>query len=144
MRLSGTVPVFYGAELTIPIARRWKTQVNENAKLQAFYSALPEADHNEICGWAGVPEGTRLSVVMLEDADQGARLRSRFELTAEAIADAGFEVVRVQTEGSTRVERLLHAVMLGDLVSVELATLLGVDPLPVEAIEKLKSALARS
>ena len=34
--------------------------------------------------------------------------------------------------------------MLGDLVSVRLAAGLGVDPLPVEAIDSLKSALAVS
>ena len=31
--------------------------------------------------------------------------------------------------------------MLGDLVSLELAEARGVDPLPIEAIESLKSAL---
>ena len=48
-------PVVYGADLTAPVARRWKIQVNENAKLPAFYSELPEADHNELCGWDGAP-----------------------------------------------------------------------------------------
>jgi glucose/mannose-6-phosphate isomerase len=143
-RLAGTLPVFYGGELTTPLARRWKTQVNENAKQQAFFSELPEADHNEICGWAGLPEGARLSVVMLEDADQHPRLRRRFELTAEAIAAAGTEVLRVETEGETRTARLFFALMLGDLVSLRLAAARGVDPLPVEAIEALKSALAQS
>ena len=134
----------YGGELTTPLARRWKTQVNENAKLQAFFSELPEADHNEICGWAGLPEGARLSVVMLEDADQHPRLRRRFELTAEAIAADGTEVVRVETEGETRTARLFSPLMLGDLVSLRLAAARGVDPLPVEAIDALKSALAQS
>ena len=32
-RLAGTLPVIYGGELTRRVARRWKTQVNENAKL---------------------------------------------------------------------------------------------------------------
>jgi hypothetical protein len=32
-------------------------------------------------------------------------------------------------------------VMLGDLVSLELAEAAGVDPLPVEAIDRLKAAL---
>ena len=56
-RLEGSVPVVCGGELTTPVARRWKTQINENAKLQAFFSELPEADHNEICGWAGRARG---------------------------------------------------------------------------------------
>ena len=50
-QLKGTHPVVYGADLTTPVARRWKCQVNENAKLPAFYAELPEADHNELCGW---------------------------------------------------------------------------------------------
>jgi glucose/mannose-6-phosphate isomerase len=141
-RLEGTLPVVHGADLTTPVARRWKTQLNENAKLPAFFSELPEADHNEVCAWArGSLGGIRLSAVLLEDADQHPRERLRFELTAEAVAAGGSEALRIETVGETRVERLLWAVMLGDLVSIELAAARGVDPLPVEAIESLKAAL---
>jgi glucose/mannose-6-phosphate isomerase len=138
-----SMPIVCGAGLTAPVARRWKTQLNENAKLQAFFSELPEADHNEICGWAGLPEGTGPAVVLLEDPDQNARLARRFELTAEAIAGDGVSVVRVRAEGESRTDRMFWAVMLGDLVSLELAAARGVDPLAVEAIESLKSSLAR-
>jgi glucose/mannose-6-phosphate isomerase len=141
-RIEGTVTVVTGADLTAAVARRWKTQINENAKSLAFFSELPEADHNEICGWAA-PRGTELSTVLLEDRDQHPRERRRFELTAAAIAPNGADVVRVETEGETRVARLLWATMLGDLVSLRLAERRGVDPLPVEAIDKLKASLGR-
>jgi glucose/mannose-6-phosphate isomerase len=137
-RLDGTVPVITGAGLTAPVARRWKTQINENAKVPAFHSELPEADHNEICGWSG----EAFSAVLLEDSGQHPRERRRIELTGEAIAVSGAEVVRLETEGETRVARLLWATMLGDLVSLKLAEARGVDPLPVEAIEGFKAALA--
>ena len=88
-RLEGSIPVIHGADLTAPIARRWKAQINENAKLPAFFSELPEADHNELCGWDGAPAGDAgLAAVFLEDADQHPRVRRRFELTAEAVAAA--------------------------------------------------------
>lgn len=141
-RLGDVAPVVYGADLTAPAARRWKTQLNENAKLPAFFAELPEADHNELCGWGGAP-AARLAAVLLEDSDQHPRERRRFELTAETIAAGGAEAVRVETVGETRVERLLWAVMLGDLLSVELAEERGVDPTPVEAIEAFKAALGR-
>jgi glucose/mannose-6-phosphate isomerase len=131
--------VIYGADLTAPVARRWKCQVNENAKLPAFYSELPEADHNELCGW-GVPEAD-LVALLLEDADQHPRERRRIELTAKVIAGDGMPALRVETAGETRVARLLWATMLGDLVSLELAKARGVDPLPVEAIERFKQAM---
>ncbi|MBW8059790.1 MAG: bifunctional phosphoglucose/phosphomannose isomerase [Solirubrobacterales bacterium] len=143
-RLDGTLPVVCGADLTASVAQRWKTQVNENAKLPAFFSQLPEADHNELCGWVGAPaSGARLAAVLIEDADQHPRQRRRFELTAAAIAADGAAVVRVETEGETRVARMLWAVMLGDLVSLSLAEARGVDPIPIEAIDALKAALGR-
>jgi len=138
--LGETVPVIAGADLTVPAARRWKSQINENAKQHAFFSELPEADHNEICGWAA--DG--FSAILLEDADQHPRERRRFELTGEAIADAGAEVVWIETEGETRTARLLWATVLGDLVSLSLAEARGVDPLPVEAIEGFKAALGEA
>jgi glucose/mannose-6-phosphate isomerase len=140
--LEGAVPVVYGADLTAPVARRWKTQTNENAKLHAFFSELPEADHNEICGWTP-EESTGFAAVFLEDRDQHPRERRRIELTAAAVAAAGSAAVRVEAEGETRVARLLWATTLGDLVSLELARRRGVDPLPVEAIERFKEAMGR-
>lgn len=134
-----SVPVVCGADLTAPVARRWKTQINENAKGHAFFAELPEADHNEICGWGG----DSFSAVLLRDPDQHPRESRRFELTGEAIAAAGAEVIWIETEGESRSERLLWATMLGDLVSLGLAEARGVDPLPVEAIEGFKAALGR-
>jgi glucose/mannose-6-phosphate isomerase len=143
-RIEGSVPVVYGAAATAPVARRWKTQVNENAKLPAFFSELPEGDHNEIAGWDGaVGSGARLSAIFLEDADQHPRERRRIELTAKAVADDVDQVVTVETEGDTRTARQLWAVMLGDLVSLRLATTRGVDPMSVDAIEDFKDELGR-
>ena len=39
------------------VARRWKTQLNENAKTMAVWDELPEADHNTIVGYPQ-PEST--------------------------------------------------------------------------------------
>jgi glucose/mannose-6-phosphate isomerase len=141
--LDATPTVIYGADLTAPVARRWKTQINENAKLPAYYSELPEADHNELCGWAGAEGAARPAAVFLEDSDQHPRVRRRFELTADLVAAHAAAVVRVEAAGETRVQRLLWALMLGDLVSLAIAGQRGVDPVPVEAIERFKEAMER-
>jgi glucose/mannose-6-phosphate isomerase len=142
-QLEGSLPVIYGADLTTPVAIRWKTQINENAKLPAFASSLPEADHNEVAGWAGARDSGRLSAVFLEDRDQHPRVRQRFELTAKLVEPDSAAVARVETEGETRTERLLWTVMLGDLLSLHLAARRGVDPSPIEPIERLKAELGR-
>lgn len=135
------LPVIYGAGPTAAAARRWKTQVNENAKLPAFYSELPEANHNEICIWEseGAP---RLAAVLLEDRDQHPREQLRFELTAAEVERDGEAAIRIEAAGESRTERLLWSVMLGDLVSLELASTRQVDPLPIEAIDRLKASLS--
>jgi glucose/mannose-6-phosphate isomerase len=141
-RLADSTAVIYGSDLTAPVARRWKTQINENAKLPAFYAELPEADHNEICGWAPETAAAGMAAVFLEDCDQHPRERQRFELTAEVIGPGATDVVRLETKGENRVERLLWAMLLGDLVSLEIARQRGVDPGAIKAIDKLKEGMA--
>jgi glucose/mannose-6-phosphate isomerase len=138
-RLHGTVPVIHGADPTLAPARRWKSQLNENAKSAAFASVLPEADHNEICGWDRGHDV--LSGVFLEDPDQHPRIRRRIELTAQLLDDGGAHTERIELAGESRLERVLGLVLLGDLVSVYVAALNGVDPTPVEPIERFKAAL---
>src|SRR5262249_46290418 len=76
--IGDAVPVIFGSDLTAPVAYRWKTQVNENAKSPAYSQVLPEADHNELEGWSGA-EG-RFAAIFLEDRDQHPRERKRFDL----------------------------------------------------------------
>jgi glucose/mannose-6-phosphate isomerase len=141
-RIWGSVPLIYGCGLTAPVAYRWKCQINENAKLPAFNHDIPEADHNEIVGWEGSPAGA-YSAIFLTDDDQHPRERQRIELTGELIGSKAHDVITLETEGRSRTERLLWAVMLGDLLSLELAVRAGADPTPVGVIESLKDRLGR-
>ena len=140
---TGTVPVIYGAGSTTSIAYRWKTQLNENADVPAFWHELPEADHNELVGWTGAGELARFSAVFLEDSDTHPRIADRVELTESLIRDVAGGTFRVQSRGTTSFERVFSMVLLGDLVSVYLAALRGVDPGPVGLIEQLKEQLAQ-
>ena len=139
--LHGSIPLVYGAGPTVAVARRWKTQLNENAESAAFFAELPEADHNEICGWPRGRQAAPLSAVFLENADQHPRVGERIQLTADQIEATGAPVARVEGRGETPLERVLSLVLLGDLTSVYMAVLDGVDPTPVEPLERLKAAL---
>jgi glucose/mannose-6-phosphate isomerase len=140
--LHGTIPVIAGAGLTVPIAYRWKTQFNENAQTPAFASELPELDHNEIVGWDGAAELGRFSSVFLDDADTHPRIRDRVDITDALIAPGCAGTHRVVSRGENPLERVMSLVLLGDLVSLYVAILRGVDPSPVAVIEQLKSDLA--
>jgi glucose/mannose-6-phosphate isomerase len=139
--LHGSTAVVCGSQLTTPVAYRWKTQLNENAKVHAFASDLPELDHNEIEGWHGADQFT---AVFLEDPEQHPRVRRRVEVTADIISRSGSKVRRVTARGETRTERLASLVLLGDLVSLYVAVLRGVDPVEISLLNEIKSALATS
>ena len=141
-RLHGTVPVIAGAELTAPVAYRWKCQVNENAEPARVLVHAPRARpqrgrrlaqlarHRPVL--RGVPRGLRR-----RSAQRGA-LRAHRRDRGE-----GADVVeRVTSRGETRLERLVSLVLLGDFVSFYLAVLSGVDPVDVEPIDRVKAALA--
>ena len=140
-RLADRVVVIHGAGLTAPAAYRWKTQFNENAKIAAFASELPEANHNEIEGWRWGAEHARLAAVFLTASDLHPRVERRFERLRPVIEEAGATLVEARARGDTPVARLLSLVLLGDIVSVRLAELAGVDPTPVETIQRFKQSL---
>ena len=138
--LHGTFPVIVGSGLTASVAYRWKCQINENAEVPAFASKLPEHDHNEIVGWAGAER--RLSAIFLEDSRAEERVTRRVDVTAELAAEGAAAVERVSARGETRLERLVSLVLLGDLTSLYLAVLRGVDPASVRALDVVKERLA--
>jgi glucose/mannose-6-phosphate isomerase len=133
--LAGKVPVAVGAGLTIPAAYRFKCQVNENANRAAFWSELPEADHNEIEGWSD--RSALEPVFFVDPVDTHPRVLERFALTADIIGGAQ----RIEARGESRIERLMGLVHFGDLVSLYVAVLDGSDPVDIPALLELKSRL---
>lgn len=143
--LEGRIPIIYGGgPVSSVVAQRWKTQINENAKVPAWHSSFPELDHNEIVGWETMPDATAKSVaiVVLTDETDHDRIRRRIEHTRELTQSAVPWVGEVASRGTSRLARLLSLTVFGDLVSWMLAQRLGVDPTPVATIEKLKQLLA--
>ena len=140
-QLDGTLPVIHGASATIAPARRWSTQINENADSPAFWNELPETNHNQICAWERGRDAAPLAGVFLCDPDQHPRVQRHVQLAAGQLERVGAPAVTVDTRGESRLERVLSAVLLGDLVSVYMAALAGVDPTPTPALTRLKSEL---
>jgi glucose/mannose-6-phosphate isomerase len=139
--LHGTLPVIHGAASTVAPARRWSTQINENADSPAFWTELPEANHNQICGWESGRAMAPFAGVFLCDADQHPRVQRHVELAAAELERAGAPAIQTHTRGDSRLERVLSAVLLGDLVSVYMAVLAGVDPTPTPALARFKQQL---
>ncbi|OGN87989.1 MAG: bifunctional phosphoglucose/phosphomannose isomerase [Chloroflexi bacterium GWC2_73_18] len=136
------VAVVVGADHLAPVARRWKTQLNENGKSWAAWDELPEATHNTIVGFAQPEMGREhLFAVFLASAGDHPRTALRREVMAEQLGEAQTAHARIEVRGTSRLAQAFDAIALGDLVSVYLAALYGIDPTPVEAIDRCKARL---
>jgi glucose/mannose-6-phosphate isomerase len=144
-RLIGrTIPLVYGSTgLTAVAARRWKTQVNENAKTPAFWAVQPELSHNEIAGWGQHGDVTRqvFSLVTLRHAGEHPQVARRFTLVVDATDEVMANVIPVWAEGEDDLSRFLDLALFGDFVSLHMAGREGIDPGPVPALSDLESAL---
>ena len=69
-------------------------------------------------------------------------MRRRIALSQELIAPHAAAALTVQSEGETRMERLISLVVMGDLLSLYLAVLRGVDPAQIDTLDTLKARLA--
>jgi glucose/mannose-6-phosphate isomerase len=131
------------ADLAGVVASRWKNQIQENAKAPASNASLPELDHNEIMAYdpGGPTIGQTLLVVIRHDGEH-PRVALRVDITRELIAGRNGDEVMIRTHAPGDLATLMDLVLTGDLASVYLAFLRGVDPSPVPAIESLKRRLA--
>ncbi len=140
----GRVVFTFGAEHLTPVARRWKTQFNENSKQWAAYDELPELNHNTIVGTRAPADlKDHVLIFSLESPTQHPRIRARWDITAEIFQRSGLPHVRLEAPGDERFTQMLGLIHLGDFVTVYLAFLNGRDPSEIDNINYLKAALAK-
>ncbi|RLF54209.1 MAG: bifunctional phosphoglucose/phosphomannose isomerase [Thermoplasmata archaeon] len=143
--IKDTLPNIYGWRHLVPVARRWRTQINENSKMIARFDEVPECNHNDVVGWTQRNEISSLSsCILLRDRRyETRRIRERFDYMKEIFEGAGARIVEVDSRGRSILARIVSTLYIGDFVSCYLALLRHIDPTPVEVIARLKERLSR-
>lgn len=139
----GKTPVIYGGRLTGPVAYKWKISWNENAKNTAFWNEYPEFNHNEFIGWASHPVEKPFVIFDLLSSFEHERILKRFEISDRLLSGQRPKANQVHMHGDTVLKQLLWGCILADFVSIYVAILNGVDPTPVDLVERLKSELVQ-
>ena len=135
--------VIYGAGIFSGVARRWKTQFNENSKVWAFFELLPEAHHNSVVGYS-LPVEVRdhAFALLLRPGLLHARMYPRYQVTQELLKKESIPQRAVEGRGESALSQMLSTILLGDYISYFLALLQGENPSPVAAIGYIKERLA--
>ena len=139
----GKTPVFYGGRLTGPVAYKWKISWNENAKNVAFWNVYPETNHNEFVGWSSHPVEKPFAVFDLRSSFEHPRILKRFEVTDRLLSGMRPKATVVDLAGDTPLAQMLWGSILADFVSIYVAILNGVDPTPVDLVEKFKAEMVK-
>jgi glucose/mannose-6-phosphate isomerase len=141
--IGSRIPVVWGSEgVSGAAAWRWKCAFNENAKIPAFASALPELNHHEVVGWTKGHADAFCLVILREPGEHGS-VQTRLDATLPEIRAADVEVLEVRAEeGRSPLARGLELMLTGDVASAYHAIERGIDPAPIEAIARVKARLA--
>lgn len=138
----GKTPVVYGGQLTGPLAYKWKISWNENAKNTAFCNVYPEFNHNEFIGWSSHPVEKPFVVYDLISNLERTRILQRMRLSDRLLSGKRPKTTEIHLEGDTLLKQSLWACVLADYITIYVAILNGVDPQPVELVERFKLELS--
>jgi glucose/mannose-6-phosphate isomerase len=142
-QMVGRIPIIFGSDYLAPVARRFKTQVNELAKSWAQFELLPEADHNTAAG-IEYPETAcrQIFALFLESPTDHPRNRLRSQMTKQKFLIEGINCDSYLVPGETPLENICAGVQFCDFVSFYLAIALNVDPTPIPGIAAIKNSMA--
>lgn len=141
MEIVGKTPVIYAGSKLSSIAYKWKISFNENAKNVSFCNEIPEFNHNEFMGWTSHPIEKPFAVIDLLSTLEHERVQKRFSVSERMLSGMRPKAIPVAVEGKTLLQQMLWASVLADMVSIYVAILNGVNPTPVEHIERFKKEL---
>jgi glucose/mannose-6-phosphate isomerase len=136
--LAGTMPLVYGGGVLGGVAAaRWKAQINQNAKSPSFVGELPDVVHGELAGWGQHGDVTRqvLSLVLLRHDEEPPAVSEQFGSVEMWTDEVMAHIHTVQALGDGALAQLLDLAFFGDVVSLELAALYGIDPGPTVVID---------
>ncbi len=123
-----------------PVGIRFANQFNENAGAFARAVTIPEMHHNEMVAWDRPGVRDEQAILMLVWQGVHRRVGHRVDWTGESLdVDVAW---RVECEGESLLEAMLHGAHLTDWISLALALLNGKDPTSIGPISALKSHLA--
>ena len=143
--LENPIAILGPSEL-LPAISRFKNQLNENSARFARIGAFPEICHNESVAWGGVGEyqdqnAEIQALILLSWNHMHPRVVQRMDWF---VSNCPTELAwRINGEGETLLESLLHLCIMMDWLSIALALLHGKDPSAIEPILSLKEYLSQ-
>jgi glucose/mannose-6-phosphate isomerase len=140
----GSIPIIYSDDIYEGIAIRFRQQLNENAKMIAFSSTLPEMNHNELVALFGQSSNSKnYRCIFINTGHDHVEMRKRYDFLKITLDKRGIQWLDIITQGNTPLEKALYTIHLADWISYYLSIENDVDPFDVGIIGALKDFIKR-
>lgn len=138
IEIQDRIPLIYTSNQFQALGYIWKIKFNETGKIPAFNNVLPEADHNEINGFA---KFNNFYALFITDVTDNPKITKRMEITAKLYNEIGIPTKFIELSGIDTLHKIFNFLDLANVTALATAKLYGLDPVAVPMIEKLKKEL---
>lgn len=140
------IPLIYSSRQNAGLAYYWKINLNETAKIPAFFNKWPELNHNEMLGfdsqiWDG-KLADKFVFIFLTDPDDEPQIQKRATISRKVFKDRGFAVLAIDIIGPSLWHKTFAGIVTAMWTGYYLAEHYGVNPENVSMIEDFKKSLA--
>ena len=135
--ISGIPLIYYPYGLQSS-ATRFKSSIQENAKMHIIIEDIVEASHNGIVAWE---KPSIVQPILLRGYDDYVKTKDRFEIIKEFFDKNSMKYKEITSVPGNILTKIMTLIYLLDYASIYRAILSGVDPSPVLSIDFVKSKI---
>lgn len=136
--ISSTPLIYYPHGLQCS-AIRFKSSLQENAKIHVIIEDVLEACHNGIVAWE---RSSNIQPILLRGYDDYEETKARFEIVKEYFLENNINFNEVWSVGGNILTKMINLIYFFDYTSIYRAVLLKTDPSPVNSIDFIKNRLS--
>lgn len=143
--IAGFVPIIISSKKNFSIGYNWKIKFNETGKIPAFYSVIPELNHNEMTGFDLSNRSRYLAdrfyILFLLDENDHPQNRKRMEVLFQLYHEKKILVKNIFLTGSNNLDKVFSSLVLADWTAFYLAKHFGHEPEQVPMVEEFKKRI---
>ena len=136
-KLANKFTMIYTPSPIASLGVRFKNDMNENAKQPVAVCTIPESEHNDLA--IHIREIERLEILVVDapsvrDTEHGVHVTA----LTKVLDELGRRYYRIELEGDSRLSEIMYGVTGLGMMTIDIARIVGVDPVKIEAIDRVK------
>lgn len=143
-KIYGTAPIFIAAEHLIASAHIWRNFFNETSKNLGFLYEIPEMNHHFLDSLLYPKEiKSKLSFIFIRSELYNDRNKKRLDITRHVVKKSGYADISISLSAGSKINQAWELIIIGSLVSYQMAKIHGANPSTNEMVDYLKDQLSK-